>query len=92
MKSPKKFKISEDDIGVLQLSQCAVVGTLEEVKDIAENQHITISGKILSLSTPEQVVAKSTGKKFNKQEGEFMYVLIVICICNLKFLAWYLTF
>ena len=45
-----------------------MLGTLEEVKDIAENQHITISGKILSLSTPKQVVAMSTGKKFSKQE------------------------
>jgi len=44
------------------------VGTLEKVKDIAKYQHITISGKILSLSTLEQVVANSTRKKFNKQE------------------------
>ena len=56
VKSPKKFKVSEDDIGVLQLSQCPVLGTLEEVKDVAENQQITISGKILSLAAPEQAV------------------------------------
>ena len=29
--------------------------TLKEVKDIEEKQHITISEKILSLSTPEKL-------------------------------------
>ena len=50
VKSLKKFKISEGDIAILQSSQCPVLGTLEEVKDIAENQHINMSGKILSLN------------------------------------------
>ena len=83
MKSPKKFKISEDDIGVLQLSQCPVLGTLEEVKDIAENQHITINGKIISLSASEQVVAKSTGRKFSKQD-----FTIADCTAAIRGVAW----
>ena len=48
MKSPKKLKILEADIGILQSSQCPMLGTLKEVKDIEENQRITISEKILS--------------------------------------------
>ena len=68
MKSPKKFKVSKEDIGILQLSQSPVLGTLEEVKDAAENQRITISGKILSLSAPEEILAKTSGRKFSKQD------------------------
>ena len=47
IKSLKKFKVTEEEIAV-KTSQCPVLGTLEEVKDLAEYQQVTITGKVLS--------------------------------------------
>ena len=68
IKSPKKFKVTEEEIAVLKTSQCPVLGTLEEVKDLVEYQEVTITGKVLSRSKAEQVVVKSSGKHVNKQD------------------------
>ena len=51
IRSPKKFKITEDEAEGLKLLPCPVVGTLKEIKDVAEHQQLTIIGKILSTST-----------------------------------------
>ena len=41
---------------------------LEEVKDLAEYQKITITGKILSISKPEQIVMQRNGTQLRKQD------------------------
>ena len=66
--SPKKFKVTEGEVELLKASQCPVLGTLEEVKDLAEHQQITITGKVLSISKSEQIVSKSSGKHLIKQD------------------------
>lgn len=53
---------------MLKASQCPVLGTLEELKDLAEHQKVTITGKVLSTSKTKQVVVKSSGKCVNKQD------------------------
>ena len=59
IKSPKKFKVTEEEVKVLKESQCPVLGTLEELKDLAEHQQVTITGKVVSTSEAEQVVVKT---------------------------------
>jgi len=68
IKFPKKFKVTEEEGEVLKASQCPVLGTLEEVKDLVEHQQVTITGKVLSTSKPEQVMSKNSGKHLNKQD------------------------
>lgn len=65
-RSPKKFKIP-DEVNTIS-AQCPVVTTLEEVKDLAEHQKITITGKILSTSKPEQIVMQRNGTQLRKQD------------------------
>ena len=67
IRSPKKFKIPDDEVNTVS-TQCPVVATLEEVKDLAEHQKITITGKILSISKPEQIVKQRNGKQLRKQD------------------------
>ena len=68
IRSPKKFKVTEDDAEGLKLLPCPVVGTLEEIKDIAEHQQVTITGKVLSALKPEEITIKTNGKRLKKQE------------------------
>ena len=65
IRSPKKFKISDDQVNAVS-APCPVVATLEEVIDLAEHQRISITGKILSTSKSEQVVIQRTGTQFKE--------------------------
>ena len=47
---------------------CPEFQTLEELKDAAEYQQVTFSGKVLSISAVEELVKKGTGKHLCKQE------------------------
>ncbi len=57
---PKKFKIDEGVRGAAA-SVCGPMDvlTLEEIKDLAEGQHVNVTGKIQSIEPPESVVIKS---------------------------------
>ena len=63
----KKFKIPDDEVNTVS-TQCPVVATVEEVKNLAEHQKITITGKILSTSKPEQIVMQRNGSQLRKQD------------------------
>ena len=54
MPSPKKFKVDQD---AAALRKCRIVeiASLEEVKHLAVNQHITVTGKVVSIEGVEQV-------------------------------------
>ena len=45
--SPKKFKVTEES--VLQVTSSPDLRTLEELKDVAEQQQITVLGKVQSV-------------------------------------------
>ena len=64
--SPKKFKVSEESVenGV----SCAELRTLEELKDLAEHQRVSFTGKVTSVSSVEELVKKSNGKSLRKQD------------------------
>ena len=64
--SPKKFKVTKES--VLKVTCSPNLATLEEVKDVAEQQQITVLGKVQSVATIEQVLLKTTGKQLSKQE------------------------
>ena len=54
--SPKKFKVVEEEV-TMQATCSSVLGTLEELKDVAEHQRISISGKVVAFLSPvEQIV------------------------------------
>ncbi len=42
--------------------------TLEEIKDLAEGQHVNVTGKIQSIEPPESVFIKSRGKTLTKAD------------------------
>ena len=59
IRSPKKFKVTKTEAEGLKLLPCPVVGTFEEIKDIAEHQQVKIVGKILSTSKPKEITVGS---------------------------------
>ena len=64
--SPKKFKM-EDNIDKIAVDS-PELGTLEELKDLAEHQLISVRGKVQSVSPLEQVLLKTAGKQLTKWE------------------------
>jgi len=52
--SPKKFKV-DDELMATQAKQSAALATVEEIKDAAEHQSVSLSGKVQSISPIEQV-------------------------------------
>lgn len=66
--SPKKFKVLEEEV-TMHATCSSVLGTLEELKDVAEHQRISISGKVVAFLSPvEQIVMKGAGKHLSKRE------------------------
>ena len=68
--SPKKFKINYEEIeekykGVT--SGCHELGTIEELKDLQEHQHINVVGKVQSILPVEEIKGKCS-KKLVKQD------------------------
>ena len=80
LKSPKKFRIEEEAITTMI---CPNLGTLEELKDSAENQKLNIIGKILSISPPEKLRVKGSGKELQKQD-----FVIGDCTATCRGVAW----
>ena len=66
VKSSKRFKVDKESNTSIYSSQD--VHSLENFKDLSENQHVNITGKVQSISQAEQVTVKTTGKIFKKQE------------------------
>ena len=67
LSSPKKFKVTEEVVRN-DVPDCAQLGTLEEIKDVAEHQLVCITGKVTALSKIEELVKKSSGKVFRKRD------------------------
>ena len=63
--SPKKFKIEDS---VIKVAHSPELGTLEELRDLAEHQQVSVRGKLQSISAVEQVFSKTTGKLLSKNE------------------------
>ena len=66
MPSPKKFKVDQD-AAALRKCVIAVVGSLEVVKQLAVNQHITVTGKVVSMEGVEQVNVKARNVTLKKE-------------------------
>ena len=60
MPSPKKFRVDEDTAA---LRECRIseIYSLEEVKHLAVNQHISVTGKVISIDgvTPHSLAVTS---------------------------------
>ena len=56
--SPKKFKVSDDNVE--NGMSCPELRTLEELKDLAEHQRVSFTGKVISISGVEELVKKAT--------------------------------
>ena len=65
LRSPKKFKVSDDSC---EEECCPELKTLEDLKNLAEHQQVTFTGKVLSVSAVEELVKKDSGKQFHKQD------------------------
>jgi len=63
--SPKKFRVNESDA----LPRLPELVTLDDVKDVAERQQVSLVAKIISLGKVEQVNVKSCGKCLSKCEA-----------------------
>ena len=60
----KKFEILNDQI----YTSSRVLEQLSELEDAIKGQIVTVCGKISSITDPEDVVQRSSGSKFQKQE------------------------
>ena len=63
--SPKKFRV--DDAAVLNVSGVVEVKCLEEVKYLAVNQHVSVSGKVVSIEAAEMVHVKARSVTLKKE-------------------------
>lgn len=57
--------------------------SLEDLKDLAEHQQVTFTGKVLSVSAVEELVKKGTGKQLHKQD-----FVIVDTTASCRGVAW----
>jgi len=62
LKSPKKFKIDKSYTEIAMSHCCPELRTLELLKDVAEHQHVSVTGKVLSVSANEKISMKNSGK------------------------------
>lgn len=78
LSSPKKFKGVEEKL-TSQARCLSELGTLEELKDVAEHQQISISGKVVAFLSPvEQIVMKASEKHLSKQELRWVMALLLV--------------
>ena len=56
--SAKKFRVDEE-AAVLNMAGVVEIKCVEEAKDVAVNQHVSVSGRVLSIETAEMVTVKS---------------------------------
>ncbi len=71
LQSPKKFRIDSDTIAAPSASgscRAVVVQSLDKIADLTVNQQVNLTGKILAVHPPEEVVAKSRGQTLTKQD------------------------
>ena len=65
MPSPRKFRV--DDAAALRKCRIAEIARLEEVKHLAVNQHITVTGNVVSIEGVEQVNVKARSVTLKKE-------------------------
>jgi len=82
VKSPIKFKI-DTETETASSYYSPELTTLELVKDVAEHQHVTITGKVVSVSATEQVILKNSGKSLLKMD-----FVIADCTAVYRGVAW----
>lgn len=80
LSSPKKFKVSDDSC---EEEYCPELQTLEDLKDLAEHQQVTFTGKVLSVSAAEEMAKKGTRKQLHKQD-----FVIVDTTASCRGVAW----
>ena len=64
--SAKKFRVDKE-AAVLSVSGVVDVKCLEEVKHLAVNQHVSVSGKVVSIETSEMVHVKARSITLKKE-------------------------
>ena len=82
VKSPKKFKIDTEMETGLSYSSPELT-TLELLKDVAEHQQVTVTGKVVSVSDTEKITMKSNGKSLLKLD-----FVIADCSSVYRGVAW----
>ncbi len=86
LQSPKKFRIDSDTIAAPSaLGSCRAVDvrSLDHIADLAVDQQVNLTGKILAVHPPEKVVAKSRGQTLTKQD-----FTITDCTGDCRGVAW----
>lgn len=66
MPSPKKFRVDEDAASS-SVSGVVEIKRLEEVKCLAVNQHISVTGKVVSVEDAEMIYVKSRNVTLKKE-------------------------
>ena len=58
---PKKFKVNDEGTNKIAKVNICDLGTIEELKDLKEWQHVNVVGKVEYLSPSEEIKGKSPG-------------------------------
>ncbi len=83
-KSPKKFRIDEEiHSASANLFPSMDVLSLEKVEDLAENQHINVTGKVQTIGASEQIHIKSRGQTLTKAD-----FVLADCTAVCRGVAW----
>ena len=67
LRAPKKFKVDSEIEAVLFYCNTELT-TLELVKDVAEHQHVTVTGKVIFVSDAEEISMKNSDKSLSKMD------------------------
>ena len=68
IQSPKKFCIDESMLSSSMYSGAIDVATLEEISDLAVNQHINVQAKVKSVKPAEKDTVASCGRTLLKED------------------------
>ena len=68
--SPKKFKVDDKTINELSAVKSVEIMPLDKLQDVAEQQHVTVKGKVVTVYPNEKVAIKSSGKILSKHDCE----------------------
>ena len=83
-KSAKKFCVGEEIVRkAASVSGAMEIGSLEEIRDLAVNQHVNVTGKIQSIEPPGKVLVKCRGEALNLQ-----HFVLADCTAVCRGTAW----
>ena len=69
--SPKKFKVDDKAASECKAMKSVEIMSLDQLQEVAEQQYVTVKGKVVALCPTEKVNIKSSGKVLTKRDCEF---------------------